>query len=127
MLVDELYPSRFLKAVDLNGRPTRVIIDGVTQEELNGQPKVIMSFTNAKSLVLNKTNARLISRLHGPDTAAWSGKDIVLVPAMIDFKGESVPGIRIRAATARPSQPQVKTMVEPDDVPFDDDVPFGAD
>jgi hypothetical protein len=123
MHVDALYPSRFLKAVDLNGKPTRVTIEGVTQEELTGQPKVIISFTNAKSLVLNKTNARVISRLHGPETAAWSGKDIVLVPAMVDFKGESVPGIRVRAAPAGPlqQQQQVKT---PDDVPFDDNVPF---
>jgi hypothetical protein len=116
MHIDALYPSRFLRCADLNGRPMRVTIAGIKREDLGGESKVVLSFANGeKSLILNKTNARTIAKTLGDETRAWAGKDIVLVPKQVDFKGDLVDAIRVRAA--RPQQAQ--TSEEP---PFDDDL-----
>jgi hypothetical protein len=49
----------------------------------------------------------------------WNGKDIVLVPAQVDFRGDIVDAIRVRAATSQPQQQQAPNSDEP---PFDDDL-----
>ena len=96
MHIDQLYPSRFLRCADLNGQPMRVTIEGLKREDIGGETKVILSFTNGtKALVLNKTN----------------GKAIVLVPAQVDFKGDIVDAIRVR-----PASPQEEAAPDfPDD------------
>jgi hypothetical protein len=116
MHIDELYPSRFLKCSDLDGRPMRVKIQSLKREDVGGEPKVVMSFADGtKQLILNKTNARSIAKALGDETKGWLGKDIMLVPAQVDFKGDVVDAIRIRAATERSSQPD-------NEEPFDDDL-----
>jgi hypothetical protein len=81
MNIDDLYPSKFLKAGDLSG-PMRVTIATVSRDAINGEQKVIMAFaTGEKSLILNKTNARAVSKQYGEDTRGWIGKEIVLVPS----------------------------------------------
>jgi hypothetical protein len=119
MHVDALYPSRFLRCADLNGKPRRVTIAGLKREDVGGEQKNILAFTDEKPLILNKTNARSIARLHGDETRGWNGKDIVLVPAQVDFRGDIVDAIRVRAATSQPQQQQAPNSDEP---PFDDDL-----
>jgi hypothetical protein len=76
-----------------------------------------LSFTNGtKALILNKTNAKTISKALGNETNNWPGKEILLVPAVVDFKGDTVDAIRIRPVPARP-----RVAEEPP--PFDDDIP----
>ncbi len=116
---NELYPSKFLKACDLTG-PMPVKIASVTREAINGEQKVVMAFaTGEKSLILNKTNGRAVSKLYGSDTKGWIGKEITLVATQVDFKGDLVDAIRIRTApqkvAARPTAAEE---------PFDDAVPF---
>jgi hypothetical protein len=79
----------------------RVTISDITREDINGEPKVIMSFTDGKQLILNKTNARSIARILGEETSAWEGHDIMLVPTVVDFKGDSFDAIRVKAAPTR--------------------------
>jgi len=119
MHIDQLYPSKFLRCADLNGQPLRVTIAGIKREDLGGESKVVLSFANGeKSLILNKTNARTIAKTLGDETRAWAGKDIVLVPAQVDFKGDIVDAIRVRGA--RQQKPQAAS---PDDeAPLDDDL-----
>jgi hypothetical protein len=119
MHIDQLYPSKFLRAADLNGKPLRVTIAGLKREDIGGEQKVILSFTDSKSLILNKTNARAIAKALGDETRGWAGKDIVLVPASVDFRGDMVDAIRVRAATPRPQQQKAPNSDEP---PFDDDL-----
>ena len=65
--------------------------------------KVILSFTSgAKSLIVNKTNARSIAKALGPETNNWRGKSIVLVPSQVDFRGDIVDAIRVRPAAPAP-------------------------
>ena len=76
--IDQLFPSKFLRAVDLNGQPLRVTIAGLKREDIGGESKIILAFTNGtKSLILNKTNARGIAKALGPETRDWTGKEIL--------------------------------------------------
>jgi hypothetical protein len=121
MQIDQLYPSRFLRCADLQGKPVRVRIANVTREDIGGEQKVIMAFSNGtKQLVLNKTNARTISKvLASSDTEGWRGREILLVPAVVDFRGESVDAIRVRAAPTTPQQPPASADDE-----LNDDIEF---
>ena len=106
MLVDSLYPSRFLRCADLNGRPMRVTIEGLKKDDIGGEAKVVLSFTDGtKALILNKTNAKSIAKAIGPETSTWRGKSIILVPAQVDFSGDIVDAIRIRAASREEPEP----------------------
>ena len=117
MHIDQLYPSRFLRCSDLGGKPLVVTIANLTREDVGGESKVIMSFSNGeKALILNKVNARTIAKLHGDETKNWRGKPITLVPAQVDFRGDLVDAIRVRAAT--------KQQPANDDPPFDEDIPL---
>ena len=111
-------PSRFLRCADLNGQPLRVTIEGLKKEDIGGEPKVVLSFTNGgKALILNKTNAKAIAKALGPETSAWRGKAIVLVPAQVDFKGDIVDAIRdppcITAGGSRRPTPPTTARCKP--------------
>jgi len=116
MDIDALYPSRFLRAADLDGAPLRVTIAGLVREEVFGEQKVILSFADGKRLILNKTNARAIAHILGDETSTWRGHDIMLVPTQVDFKGYIVDAIRVKPAPVR------KTAGNNQPSPFDDDL-----
>jgi hypothetical protein len=121
MHIDQMFPSKFMRYADLNGRPMRVTIQSLKREDVGGEQKIIMTFANgdAKQLILNKTNARAIAKALGDETKAWLGKDIVLVPAQVDFRGDIVDAIRVKAASVQ------STAAGPNEPPpFDDDVEF---
>lgn len=130
--------SSYLKVADLDGKRVMVTIDRVEIEAIgkgsDQEQKPILYFAgHEKGLVLNKTNAATIQEILGtPETEAWSGQKIVLLPAKTDFGGKRVDCIRIMAPpkpvpTAPVSRPSV-TITEPlgDMTPItDSDVPFG--
>ena len=59
---DEVFPSKYLKASDLSGKPITVTIESATLETLKTldgkeQPKTVLGFKGArKTLPLNATN-----------------------------------------------------------------------
>ena len=116
MRIDQLYPSRYLRCADLDGKPMRVTISDITREDINGESKVLLSFAEGKQLILNKTNARSIARILGDETSAWHGHAIMLVPTVVDFKGDSVDAIRVKVAPAR------KAVGNDKPSPFDDPI-----
>ena len=74
LLASEYDQSRFLKADDLDGGERKFKIKNVTAEDLGGDGKLIVWFTNdKKGLILNKTNNRVLRtafrhrRLEGSD------------------------------------------------------------
>lgn len=103
MNIDEIYPdkSAFLKADDLNGKRVKVEIETVSVQpfENNGKEenKLVLSFTGKeKKLTLNKTNARSIAKMYGPDTDGWVGATIQIFPTTTDFGDKKdVPCIRV--------------------------------
>ena len=99
MNINEAFPSKYLKAADLQGHTVNVTISNVVKEDIGkGEEKLILYFQGKqKGMVLNKTNANNIATLYGPETEEWIGQPIVIFEAMVDFQGKTVPALRIRA------------------------------
>lgn len=79
----ELYPGRFLTAIDLGDNRPTVTIEKVWIEALEGEKgtedKVIVAFVGKKkAYVLPKINAISLAKMFGPDVKAWRGRRVVL-------------------------------------------------
>lgn len=94
---DKYFPSKYLKASDLNGSDMVVTIDEFGEEQFRDASDVspIVSLQETKSFVLNKTKFTTIEDLYG-DTEGWAGKRITLYPAEVEFRGKSVRAVRVR-------------------------------
>lgn len=133
--VNDMFPSKYIKASDLQGQNVTVIIDRITKEEV-GKDKdicpVVYFQGKQKGFVLNKTNANGIAKSYGQNPANWVGKQITIAPAWTDFNGESVECIRVRPQLPANYQavqvPNGATRAEvppvADMAAFDDEVPF---
>lgn len=131
--VNDAFPSKYLKAADLQGRQVTVNMTNVSYEKMGDDTKLVLFFDGKeKGLVLNKTNANNIAAIYGTDTDGWFGKPIVLVEALVDFQGRSVPAIRVRGPQPnnRPSPNTPLGQTKPDFAsrefaPIDEDeIPF---
>jgi len=108
-----LFPSLFLKAADLAGKDVTLTVRHIQMDELQiagtskKKNKAVMYFTETeakakkegkeeKRLVLNRTNAEIIAKIHGKDTDLWIGKKITLYPTKTDFGNKRVDCIRVR-------------------------------
>lgn len=125
MKVSEAYPSNFIAAADLDGKNITLIMKNVDMEKIGTDTKPVLYFKGAtKGLALNKTNAKNIAAVYGDDMDDWSGQEIVLFPAMVDYKGETVEAIRVRA----PQPKDRKVATKPDPITsgkdLNDDIPF---
>ena len=102
MRITEAFPTKYLKAGDLQKRRHTVTITQVVMEE--GIDKPIIYFQGAqKGMACNKTNAMMIAQLYGDDTDRWIGRQIELYEAQVLFEGKFVPAIRVQAPA--PSMP----------------------
>ena len=86
--VSDLFPSKWLKAEDLEGRPRTVRIAEVTIEPLRqpdgtSKPAAIVTFERAtKRLILNKTQATALAAIMGSEVFDdWVGRYVMLKPA----------------------------------------------
>jgi hypothetical protein len=110
--ITEMYPSRFFRAADVPKRGITLVIEDVTEEEVNGdgegkQKKWALKFKDEDQLlVLNKTNAAILAEAFGPDTDGWLNKAIALRTEKVSFGGRMTDGIRVAA------------------VDYDDDIPM---
>jgi hypothetical protein len=99
----DLFPSKYLKAADLNGQPVTLVIKSAGVNALkdmkgNTEDKLVVTFVNqAKGLVCNLTNYDAIADLHGDETDQWPGKRIELFPSKASVGGRSVDCVRVRA------------------------------
>jgi len=130
MKLDELYPSRWLKASDVD-KPILATIQKVAVEEVGDdeQKPVITFIGNIKPMVLNRTNSATIAALYGDDTDLWIGKPVVLFSTKVQFQSKLVDAIRVREP--RPVATPAAVKSQPPSVPApvpaasrDDDVPF---
>jgi hypothetical protein len=100
MTSDELYPSKFLKAGDLE-HPFVGAIDKVVKENVGRtkEPKPVLYLHGlTKAMILNKTNFTKIVNITGErDSDAWPGKVIEVFATTCDFAGEEVDCLRVRA------------------------------
>lgn len=138
MQVADAFPSKFLKASDLQGKTVIATIT-LVEYELIGKDskegkKFILSFQGKeKKMVVNKTNAQTIAKLYGDDTDAWIGKAIKLLSREVEFQGDVVLALRVSLEKPGQKTPEPKTdphrseesdrfdanpMDETDSVPF---------
>jgi hypothetical protein len=102
MKMSEEFPSKFLKAADLQGREVRVTMQNVEREKIGEDMKPVLYFKGKdKGVVLNKTNAGTISDAYGDDTEDWFDQPLILFSVMVDFQGKVAPAIRVRVPTAK--------------------------
>jgi hypothetical protein len=126
--IGDVFPSNYLKASDLNGSAVPVTIERVEIEQIGREKEArpVLHFVGkAKGMVLNKTNAKKIVELAGSDdTDEWAGVQIVLFAAMVEFQGDTVEAIRVKAPSVKKAAPVRRPEPEPiQDIP-DDDIPF---
>ncbi len=101
MKTTDLFPSKYVKASDLEGGPKTVVIRELLVEEIgqgkSAEPKGVLYFSDFdKGMVLNVTNCRTIEDGYGTETDAWPGKPIELFSMKVDFKGDRVDAVRVR-------------------------------
>lgn len=98
--IGEYFPSKFLKAQDIKGE-TPLTISDLKEETLRekSDPQPVLYFEETdKGLVLNLTNSnKLIQILSSDNPHDWFGRKITLITALVSFKGEEVPAIRVKA------------------------------
>lgn len=120
MNINQAFPSKFLKASDLNDETHVVKIADVKIEQVgqNQDTKPVAYFEGKKKgLVLNKTNSRKIANIAGsPETEDWVGVEVAIFPTETEFGGESVECIRVKAVKASGRR------VESDEPPPHEDV-----
>jgi hypothetical protein len=106
--MDAAYPSKYLKASDLEDRQVRALMSHVAMENIgDNEPKPVLYFSKStlkdpankvKGLVLNKTNKNAIKASYGKNSEEWEGKEIILFVALVDFRGDQVEAIRVRTS-----------------------------
>jgi hypothetical protein len=134
MKKSEAFPTRFLSAPDLGGKPIVVTIESTSRETLKSSEgkeaeKTVLHFVGArKGLVVNMVNWDAIAEIVGDDDDnAWAGHKIELYPTRVPMGGKMVAAIRIRqpdgelpmkkaAPAAKPKQSVAEEME--DEIPF---------
>ena len=125
--VDLLWPSKYLKAGDLQGKEVTVIIDEIEPRNdlvMQGnrkdcKPVLWLKAPNGrkieKAMICNKTNGKRIAAMYGPEASEWIGKAITL-RAEPETKSDTGEAIRVKqqnpTMTAKPT-----TSSEPVDAP----------
>ena len=105
MKVNQMFPSKYLSAADLQGRQVQVIMDRVMMEQIRGEhgteDKYVLYFQGKeKGLVLNVTNANTIAEFYGHETDEWVGRAITLYSTRVQFGNRMVDAIRINRPQA---------------------------
>lgn len=110
---EKLFPGRFLKSAEMDGRDWTLEIKGIRSEEIDGKPKAILSFNGTKKeVVMNRTNAEALKLMFGRETNDWIGKRVTLFPATIadPFNGGTTKAIRVRGSPdiSKPASAEVQ-------------------
>lgn len=101
MKSNQIFPSKYIKAADLNGE-TPVTIKLVCLEMMKDQDgidqeKPVMYFAEfSKGLVLNKTNWNAAAEIaHDEESDNWKGAKVILAIVRVEAFGKVTDGIRI--------------------------------
>ena len=104
MKLEEMFPSRYVKGQDLQGRDLIVTIASVQSERMRPNPQspelqkfVLYTVEGKKGVVLSKTLASQIARAMGNDDSDdWTGKKVTLYPEPMTVAGVQRVAIRAR-------------------------------
>lgn len=110
MKMSAVFPSKYVRAADLNGKTVTLTIQKCVMEEMMNhskekERKPVLYFRNAtKGLVLNRTNGMIIANLYGDETDEWVGRKISIYPTKVKAFGELQDAIRVKEEV--PAQPK---------------------
>jgi hypothetical protein len=132
MKLTDVFPSKYIKAEDLQGRDITLTIRECKIEKLDQDQKLVLYFLNKdKGMVCNRTNADRIALIHGGDTDGWIGKQIVIGPELTNnLQGKAVMAIRVKGLPTAAPAPiaaapvQAAPAAAPAPAPFDDPILF---
>jgi len=100
MNINAIYPRKYAIGQDIDGKQPTLAVRAVTLEQMgeSGTKKPVIWFTGAKKgVVLNKTMARAIANIYGPETESWAGKYVTLYSELVRAFGEDHLAIRVKA------------------------------
>lgn len=133
MNMNQMFPGKYLKAADLEGKAWTVTVEDVVMEELGqGNDKewkpVLRLVGSERGIVLNKTNAIKIAGLfQSEDTEAWKGQKIKIVSEKVPFGSKLVDSIRVKGVDETVQAPPSGVNGAPgtsEDSTGDDPLPF---
>jgi hypothetical protein len=139
MKFSQAFPSKYLKATDLNGDEFVVTIANVKMEQVGDDNRPVLYFnevingSDEKGLVLNKTNGNKILNATGiDDMRKWIGLTLKLYEDEVTVDGKTMATIRVKLPKAQPARDQspggpAKPTNKYADKDLDDDVPFSAE
>lgn len=132
MKMSKVFPSKYLKSPDLNGKRVTVTIRKLAMELMTLPGKkpeeqpVIFFERSEKGLVLNKVNSDVISSFYGDESDYWPGKQITLYSTTITAFGEEHEVIRVAKKAPTPgSNPPGRAAAAIGDM--EDEDTFGED
>lgn len=136
-VLEEFFPSKHLKAADLDGKEIKVTIARIDREKIGDDMKAVVYFNGkTKGVALNKGNTKILADAFGRDSNGWFGQEVILYAIWTEYQNKPVQGLRLRLphggapvrAPARPdpisSGPPAKPMAPAD---MDDDIPFAPE
>lgn len=127
--LNDMFPSKFLTAADLDGKNVTVTISGVEMEKMrDGAVKPCLTTDELdKGFICNKTNAKTIGSLYGDDTDDWIGQRITLYAAKVLFDGEMVDSIQVKPTVPRDPKKATTTKATPPAQPKRRPAPVATD
>lgn len=126
MKLSVLYPSKYVKAADLNGKPITLTIQKLVVEKMGHgseeERKPVLYFRGAtKGLVLNRTNAMIVGALYGDETDEWVGQRITIYPTTVRAFGSMQDAIRVREEVPAVAKPAASSVQVEETTGLDDD------
>jgi hypothetical protein len=122
MKIGDMIESKYLKQSDIDGEVPVTIIAlkkvNVARDDEDPDYRWTAKFAEfTKSMVLNVTNLKRIAKALGDDTEDWIGNQImVYVDANIEFGGNIVGGLRVKAMRSKPTLPTKHANKSIDDI-----------
>ena len=120
--ISDLFPDRWLRPDDLNGRSFTITIRAVIFEELHNprtnrkELKAIVDFGRTKQLPLNKTQAHAIADIAGSETFSdWPGTAVTLKAGLAHNNKETIHITPAKAPKQKPPAAQPVPIAENDD------------
>lgn len=105
------FTSKFFTGSDLNGSEREFLIVAVDTEVFPDGRKYLLSFDDEpKRLVLNQFNLRALVAVYGDDYDYWVNKRVALYAAETTYKGQAMPGVRLRAISPPSDKPEESRM-----------------
>lgn len=125
-VLEEFFPSKHLKAADLNDREIKVTIARVEREKLGEDMRPVIYFNGKeKGVALNKGNTTTLADAFGRNSNDWAGQEITLVSVWTEYQGKAVKGLRIIPSPRRARPDPISSGLPPKTAAMpDDDIPF---